>query len=102
MHSEFAIDVYVLLVEAAIDGHTIFYSALPNGRRVGDRLRRIADYERVHRRPPLTAIVVLKQTGRPGEGFAPTMVDIGYARQGEPSDALWERAVNDVFDYWRP
>jgi hypothetical protein len=102
VHTDFPTDVYVLLVEAAIEGHTIFYSALPNGRRVGDRLRRIAEYERAHKRPPLTAIVVLKQTGRPGQGFGPEMAEIGYAKAGEPSDVLWKRALDDVFKYWRP
>ena len=52
--------IYLRLIEAAIGGHTIAYSeVLPNApRQVGPHLYPIADYEKAHRRPPLTALVV--------------------------------------------
>jgi hypothetical protein len=100
----FPVETYTVVVAAAIEGHTIPYSALPGGRRTWGRdLYQIADYEKDHKRPPLTAIVVRKQSGRPGEGFAIAMAQVGYeARPGESEAELWERAVREVFEYWRP
>jgi hypothetical protein len=100
----FPVETYAVVVSAAIEGHTIPYSALPGSRRTWGRdLFRIADYEKDHGRPPLTAIVVHKQGGRPGEGFAIAMANVGYAaKPGESEADLWERAVREVFEYWRP
>ena len=96
--------VYNRLVEAAKNGRTIAYSDLPAGRgQIGDHLYRIADYEKAHGRPPLTAVVVHKQDGHPAEGFAIAMEQVGYARRpGESEDDLWKRALRDVFAYWKP
>jgi hypothetical protein len=80
----------------------IYYSDVAGRRKVGTDLYRIARYEKEHARPPLTAIVVHKQDGRPGEGFRMAMEQIGYANRGEADDAMWERAVAEVFAYWRP
>jgi hypothetical protein len=100
----FPVETYAVVVAAAIEGHTIPYSALPGSRRTWGRdLYRIADYEKDHGRPPLTAIVVRRQTGRPGEGFGIAMTQVGYeANRGESEADLWARAVREVFDYWKP
>lgn len=80
---KFRTDVYLLLVDAAIHGHTVVYSALPGGRgHYGGYLYRIAEYEKTHCRPPLTALVVRKRTGRPGKGFAIAAREVGYAKPG--------------------
>ncbi len=103
MQAQFRTDVYLRLVDAAINGHTIAYSDLPGGRGyIGGYLDRIADYEKAHHRPPLTALAVRKQTGRPGEGFTIAMEEVGYARSGESESDLWDRAVAEVFAYWKP
>ena len=48
-------------------------------------------------------IVVHKQDGRPGEGGTIVAAQAGYkAKQGESADDLWERALADVFAYWKP
>jgi hypothetical protein len=100
---DFATPTYLCLIEAAVEGRLLVYSDLPGSRRVWGRdLHRIADYEHDHRRPPLTAIVVLKHTGRPGDGFVEAMQRVGFAKPGETVDAMWERAVAAVFKYWRP
>ena len=84
----FPVETYAVVVSAAIEGHTIPYSALPGGRRTWGRdLYRIADYEKDHGRPPLTPIVVRKQSGRPGEGFAIAMSQVG-TRQSRGSRRL--------------
>ncbi len=101
MQGKFREDVYDKLVDAARNGHTVCYSDLPGGRgHIGSYLYRIADYEEEHGRPPLTALVVRKQTGRPGEGFAIAAREVGYIRPGESDDEVWERAVAEVFAYW--
>ena len=102
MHQgRFREDVYAKLVDAARTGRTVCYSALPGGRgHIGSSLYRIADYEKEHGRPPLTALVVRKHTGLPGEGFAIAAREVGYIRPGESDDAAWRRAVAEVFSYW--
>jgi len=102
--SEFPVETYLKVVGAAIEDHTIPYSALPGSRRVWGRdLFRIADYEQAHNRPPLTALVVHKQGGRPGEGAAIVIGQAGYKpKRGESADDLWRRAVADVYAYWKP
>lgn len=101
---EFPTETYVRVVAAAIEQHTIPYSFLAGGRRMhGVNLDCIADYEAAHHRPPLTAVVVSKQTGRPSGGMALTLARVGYmARHGESDDDLWRRALVDVFAYWKP
>jgi hypothetical protein len=103
MHGPFRTDVYLRLVDAAIKGHTVAYSDLPGGRgHIGSYLYRIADYEKAHGRPPLTVLVVRKETRRPGEGFAIAAAQVGYTRPGESESDVWSRAVAEVFAYWRP
>jgi hypothetical protein len=103
MQGKFRTDVYLRLVETAINAHLVNYSDLPGGRgHIGGYLYRIADYEKAHDRPPLTALAVRKQTGRPGKGFAIAARQVGYARPGESDDDVWERAVAEVFAYWKP
>lgn len=49
----------------------------------------------------LTAMVVSKTTGRPGDGFLPAMVEIGFTQPGESSGDVWRVAVTAVHQYWR-
>lgn len=95
-------DIHARLIGAAASGRTIAYSDLGTGRAwVGTYLFRIAHEEDAAGRPPLTSIVVHKTDGRPGPGLLQAMNEVGYARGGESDDALWRRAVADVFEYWR-
>lgn len=96
-------DVYLLVLTAAIDGRTIFYSDLPGGRyHWGKYLARIAAEEARQGRPPLTAIVVAKGTGRPQSGFKLAMAGIGYpVGPGESDEDVWRRASSEVHAYWR-
>jgi hypothetical protein len=96
-------DIYLKLIEAAIEGRLVFYSDLPGGRfHWGKYLYRITGEEYRQERPPLTAIVVEKRTGRPAEGFISALRDIGYPMQdGESDEEVWRRAVGEVHAYWR-
>lgn len=99
---KFRRDVYAQLVAAAKASRLVFYGDVPGGRgHIGSYLYRIADIERAAGRPPLTAIVVRKQDGLPGEGFAIAAAEVGYTRPGESDSEVWERAVAEVFAYWR-
>lgn len=96
-------DVYLKVLEVAIEGKTVIYSDLPGGRfHWGKYLYRISAEEARQGRPPLTAIVVEKRTGRPAHGFMGAMHDVGYPMaEGESEDEVWRRAVAEVFAYWR-
>lgn len=95
-------DIHRRLIEAAIAGRTIAYSELGTGRGwVGTYLFRIAHEEDASGRPPLTSIVVHKTDGQPGPGMLQAMQEIRYAQPGETEDDVWQRALSDVFDYWR-
>jgi hypothetical protein len=96
-------EIYLKVLEAAIEGRTLFYSDLPGGRfHWGKYLYRISGEEARQHRPPLTAIVVEKRTGRPAEGFLNSMRDIEYPMaEGESDEDVWRRASAEVFAYWR-
>lgn len=95
-------DVFVKVLGAAINGGTITYMELPGGRfHLGKYLARIAAEEARQGRPPLTAVVVEKRTGRPANGFIAAMKDIGYVRNGETEHEAWRRAIGEVHAYWR-
>ena len=96
-------DVYLLVLKAAIEGRTIYYSDLPGGRfHWGRYLARIAAEEARQGRPPLTAVVIAKGTGRPQYGFMLAMADVGYpVAEGESDDEVWRRAIAEVHAFWR-
>jgi len=96
-------ELHAQLVKAAILGKTLTYGELGGGRfMLGRYLRRIALEEKAAWRPPITALVVTKRHGRPAPGFRGQMQEIGYVRDGESEEDVWQRALRDVHDYWRP
>lgn len=42
-----------------------------------------------------------KTTGRPGDGFLPAMIEVGFAHEGEKLDDVWGRAVAAVHSFWQ-
>jgi hypothetical protein len=95
--------MHAQLVKAAIVGKTLTYGELRGGRfMLGRYLRRIALEEKAAWRPPITALVVTKRDGRPAAGFLGQMEEIAYVREGESEEEVWQRALRDVHDYWRP
>jgi hypothetical protein len=96
-------DVFLPILRAAIEGRLIYYSDLPGGRfHWGKYLARIAAEEERQGRPPLTAIVVAKGTGRPQYGFMDAMRDIGHAvPAGQSEEDFWRDAVASVHGFWR-
>jgi hypothetical protein len=94
-------EVHARLINAAKHGRILTYSELETGRgHVGKYLRRIVQEEADAGHPPLTAIVVSKSTGHPGDGFMPAMLEIGYAQPGDALIDTWRRAVLAVHAFW--
>jgi hypothetical protein len=94
-------EVHARIVKAASEGRILTYSELETSRgHVGRYLFNISRNEADLGHPPLTAIVVSKSTGRPGDGFLPAMIEIGFARRGESLAEVWKRAVTAVHAYW--
>jgi hypothetical protein len=101
----FRSDLRAKLIEVASRGGTINYLELGAGRAmIGRYLYRIASEEAAAGRPPLTSVVVRKGSGLPGEGFREAMVMVGYVTATEVEDerSVWDRAVREVHEYWRP
>jgi hypothetical protein len=93
--------VHARVRKAAREGRTVTYGELETSRgHVGMYLLHLSQDEAAAGHPPLTSIVVSKTTGRPGDGYLPAMLEVGYARPGETMDEVWERAVGDVFKFW--
>jgi hypothetical protein len=101
----FRSDLRAKLIDLASRGETINYLDLGAGRAmIGRYLYRIAREEAVAGRPPLTSVVVRKGLGLPGDGFRDAMVSVGYIGATDDDDerAVWDRAVRETHEYWRP
>jgi hypothetical protein len=71
---------------------------------IGRYLARIAAEEAAAGRPPLTAVVVRKDSRLPGEGFIEAMERVGYVESASGIDerTAWGRALREVYEFWRP
>ena len=101
----FRSDLRAKLIDVASRGETISYLELGAGRAmIGRYLYRIAHEESDAGRPPLTSVVVRKGIGLPGEGFLEAMVWVGYIEEaaGQDERSVWERALRETHEYWRP
>lgn len=94
-------EVHARIIKAARAGRILTYSQLETSRgHVGKYLFSISRAEADEGHPPLTALVVSKTNGLPGDGFLPAMIEVGFAHQGESLEAVWNRAVADVHAFW--
>ena len=52
----------------------------------------------------MTSVVVRKGIGLPGEGFRDAMVSVAYVAASDEEDerSVWERALRETHEYWRP
>lgn len=101
----FRSDLRAKLVDVASRGETISYLDLGAGRAmIGRYLYRIAHEEASAGRPPLTSVVVRKDTGMPAEGFLEAMAWVKYIPSADGVDerSVWERALRETQEYWRP
>jgi len=93
------------LVEAAKAERLTTYGDLiatlgTGGRWIGEVLLEVAQREYRGGRPPLTALVVRKQTREPGEGFW-ALPMMNRPRSVADERRLWLNEVNHVWGYWR-
>ena len=101
----FRSDLRARLINVASQSETVNYLDLGAGRAmIGRYLYRIAREEAVAGRPPLTSVVVRKSSGLPGEGFRDAMVHAGFIDPTNDEDerTVWERALRETQEYWRP
>lgn len=99
---QYRADVHRRLIDSAHRGRTIAYSELGSSRAwIGSYLYRIAHEEDAAGRPPLTSIVVRKDSGLPGPGLAEAMDQVGYLRPGEGDEEVFRRASAAAFAFWR-
>ncbi|MBI2776628.1 MAG: hypothetical protein HYX57_05090 [Chloroflexi bacterium] len=93
--------VHARVRQAARERRLIVYSDLETSRgHVGLYLLHLSQDEAALGHPPITSIVVSKTTQRPGDGYLPAMIEVGFARPGESLGEVWERAITQVFDFW--
>jgi len=65
-----------------------------------DLLEAVAQREQRAGLPALTALVVSKGEGLPGQGFWNVLAEDGYDITNRP--ASWGRALAHVYSYWHP
>ena len=93
--------MHARIIQAAREGRILTYSDLETSRgHVGTYLFNISRAEAELGHPPLTALVVSKTNGLPGDGFLPAMLEIGFAHPGETLEPVWKRAVAEVHAFW--
>jgi len=93
--------VHTRIIRAAREGGILTYSDLETSRgHVGKYLFNISRAEADLGHPPLTALVVSKTNGLPGDGFLPAMLEVGFAHPGETLEPVWKRAVAEVHAFW--
>lgn len=71
----------------------------PPFRTLYSMLGHISMYEVEHGRPMLSALVVTKETGLPGEGFAKLAKHLGI-QAGDGEMALWDAQLARVVEFW--
>jgi hypothetical protein len=101
----FRSDIRSRLIDVASRGETINYLDIGAGRAmIGRYLIRIAKEEEFAGRPPLTSVVVRKDTGLPGDGFLEAMLAVGFVDtlEGEDERDVWDRAIRATHEFWRP
>jgi len=103
--------VYCKLIQVARNRQTILYGEIakimglpPSGdymaRETGQILGEISEYEHLHGRPLLSAVVVRGDKKIPGEGFFTLSRQLGKLQEGMDERSFWERELEEVYDTW--
>ncbi len=106
-------EVYCKLIEAAKGKAVIHYENiaqimnLPSSgnymaREVGEMLGIISALEHFFGRPMLSAVVVRKDTGEPGDGFFELAESLGkFNPASQARSSFWRQEVQDVYNTWQ-
>jgi hypothetical protein len=70
------------------------------GRQIGELLGTISANEKEQNRPMLSAIAV-GVNGKPGGGFLPWAIKLGYFQDGDDEDAFWKDECQKVYEEWK-
>jgi alkylated DNA nucleotide flippase Atl1 len=104
--------VYCELIQAARNKQLITYGeeiakimGLPSSgnymaRKTGQILGEISEYEHLHSRPLLSAVVVRGDKNIPGKGFFTLARELGELQEGMDERSFWERELEEVYDTW--
>ena len=68
-------------------------------REVGQLLGEISEWEHNHGRPLLSAVVIRKDTGMPGEGFFSLAKQLKIC-QGQNKQSLRQKELKNVYSTW--
>lgn len=125
-YAQFVKDSYSVIVEWAKKGSTIFYGELPCfdllqarfadgvGKVIGFVVGACSEYDVANTRPPISAIVINKDSGEPGQGFfglsilpRRLSIEVWESKGIKPPpsisrerEAFWLEQVRKVFEYW--
>ena len=72
-------------------------NAHPRSKTLASILNEINEDERAAERPLLSAVVVRKNTGKPGPGFRQSAVALGHTN---PDAAFWAEELEAVYRHW--
>ena len=103
--------VYCKLIQAARNKQPIFYReiaeimGLPSSgdymaKETGQILGEISEYEHLHSRPLLSAVVVRSDKKIPGEGFFTLARELGELEENMDEWTFWKREIKMVYDTW--
>ncbi len=104
--------VYCELIHAARNKQPITYGKeiaeimglLPSGdymaKETGQILGEISEYEHLHNRPLLSAVVVRGDKKMPGEGFFTLARELGELEEKMDEWTFWKRELKGVYDTW--
>ncbi|MGW3272254.1 hypothetical protein ACWDFH_12380 [Streptomyces kronopolitis] len=82
-----------------IDPHGLDpYTSQGQMRGLYPKLGHISVYEHQHGRPLLSALVIRKATGRPGDGFAELASQLGF--EAAEDEGFWEHQVEKTVRFW--
>ena len=95
-------DIRKKLIEAARTGEVIFYLELGvgRGRKLGQILGEISEYEHEQGRPLLSAVAVSRVKGMPNPGFW-TLPSVPPGLTERQCPVFWARELVKVLDWWQ-
>ena len=103
--------VYCKSIQAARNKQPITYGEIakimglpPSGdhmaKETGQILGEISEYEHLHNRPLLSAVVVRSDKKIPGEGFFTLARELGELEENMDEWTFWKREIKMVYDTW--
>jgi hypothetical protein len=99
--------IYDKLQSVAHARHLTNYSEMgklvglaPHDYRLWVMLDEINQYEHLHNRPMISALVISQEENRPGSGFWACASGLGKYIEGSDKDRFWSEELGRVWDYW--